>query len=462
MNTHREESGSLLLMALFLILGVGAMLAATVNLSGVETLETIESTQGERALFLAESGLERAKYALHVNLCATTGLTLPLSGQLASSESYAVNITSLGNNQFQLDATGSAKTAQRRTREVVSCSVQGVWGTGLIGCNGVTMGGTVLTYGLDSDTGQTNLNNGDVRTINPNAPISLSGHVNVHGSVYATGAGSNLSIGGSSVVYGDAHITGTITGASSINGVKSANELATTTAADCDPLNVTSLVSSKMSAYLTSKYGGHLPTVTNYAPAHNTTTTINTATDYYVSAYDLSASHAAVTLQGPGSGGTRNFNIYIVGGGGFTISNQSSLSLTNGANVTLYMAGGGSFSVKGTLYIDPTSSLTVYTTGPVDLEAQGNAGNVADAFRIYSSSNGSVGLGGGSSLTCAVYAPLATVTMLGNSTLIGAMRGYVITKDNGTPNFYYDEDLRDLTEGGKGVISTVSWSEQYQ
>ncbi|MBF0152934.1 MAG: hypothetical protein HQL64_04245 [Magnetococcales bacterium] len=460
MNAHTKESGSLLLVALFLILGIGAMLAATVNISGVETLETIEGTQGGRAVFLAESGLEKAKYYLHTNLCSTTGVSLPVTGQLATGESFSVSMTGLGNNQFQLDATGTAKTAQRRMREVVSCTIQGIWGTGLIGCNGVAMGGTVLTSAIDSDTGQTNLNNGDVRTINPNAPITLSGNVNLHGDAITTGAGSNLTVAGSSRVYGDANVTGTIIG-TAIDGAKNAGMMATTTAADCDPLNVTTLVSGKMTSYISSKYGGNPPVATSYAPAHNSTITVNTATDYYVSAFDLSASHVDMTLQGPGGAGTRNFNIYVTGGGAFTISNQSSLTLTGGANVTVYMAGGGTFDIKGTLYIDPVSSLTVYTTGGIDLEAQGNAGNVADHFRLYSSTSGAVSLGGGASLASVVYAPLSTVTMLGNSTLIGAMRGYVITKDNGTPNFFYDQDLQELTEGGKGVVTTASWQELF-
>ncbi|MBF0425531.1 MAG: hypothetical protein HQL66_06905 [Magnetococcales bacterium] len=459
MNAHARESGSLLLVALFLILGIGAMVAAAVRMAGVETLKTIEATQGGRALFLAESGLEKTKYLLGNHLCDLAGMTLPVTDQLATGESFSVNMISLGNHQFQLDATGTAKTAQRKVREVVSCTLKGMWGTGLIGCQGVTMGGTVVTDAIDSDTGQTNLNNGDVRTINPGAPIILSGNVNLHGDAMTTGAGSNLSVSGSSRIYGDAHVTGTISG-TSIDGTKNSGMNATTTAADCDPLNVTALVSGNLTAYLSSKYGGSLPVATHYAPAHNTSVTVNTATDYYVNAFDLSNNHVTMNLQGPGTG-TRNFNIYVTNGGAFTIANTSSLNLTNGANLTIYMAGGGDFDIKGTLYIDSTSSLTLYTTGNVDLEAQGYAGNLAENFKIYSSGSGTVGLGGGASLSSVVYAPMANVTMLGNSILIGALRGRIISKDNGTPDFYYDEDLKDSTEGGKGFITGISWQELY-
>ncbi|MBF0321497.1 MAG: hypothetical protein HQL62_00895 [Magnetococcales bacterium] len=60
-----------------------------------------------------------------------------------------------------------------------------------------------------------------------------------------------------------------------------------------------------------------------------------------------------------------------------------------------------------------------------------------------------------------VYAPLAAVNMLGNSTLIGGMWGRVISKDQGTPNFFYDEDLKDIPDGSKGVIAVGAWQELY-
>ncbi len=451
-NKRSCESGSLLLVALFLILGVGALVAAVARMAGVDALETLDASQGGRALFLAESGLENAIYRLRANQCATTELTLPVTGQLGSDDSFSVGMTSLGSNQFQLDATGVFRSAQRKVRKVVTCTVQGMWDTGIIGCQGITLNGNVAINSRNSSTGQTNLGHGDVQTINSAAPIQLTGNVELHGDAETTGAGSNLILTGNSTVYADAEVTGSISlqPNTSIHGAHHANQSATTTAADCDPLGVVSYVS------------GHLASPPVGTPADYSWSgngTFSAAATYYATSFSLGANRT-MNMTGPG-----NYVIYVTGGGNLGIAGNAILNVTNGANLTVYMAGGGTFSIggNGVLNLLNGSTLTLYTTGPfahtigICLNA-----SLATHFRIYSSYSGATALrlGGNAQLNGVIYAPLASVQMGGNPGVIGAVRGASIT-NNGNVYFDYDEALDDLDEGSKATIDVVSWAELF-
>ncbi|MBF0152935.1 MAG: hypothetical protein HQL64_04250 [Magnetococcales bacterium] len=449
-----EESGSLLLIALFLILGIGAMLAAAVNLSGVDTLETIEATQGGRALFLAESGLENAKYQLKNNLCTATGLTLPVTGQLAVGENFSVNVTSLGNNQFRLDATGTAKTAQRQMREVVSCTVQGMWSAGIIGCQGISLNGNVHIDSVDTSVSSvTLLGNGDIQTLNPAAPITLTGNVELHGDAKTTGSGSNLSLTGNSVVYANANVTGSISlqPNTQIQGTSSSGQTATTTAADCDPLGVTSYVSTHLASAV--------PVGTPAAYSWSGNGSFTAASTYYATSFSLGANRT-MNMTGPG-----NFVIYVTGGGSLSIAGNAVLNVSGGAHLTVYMSGGGTFGIggNGVLNLLNNSTLTLYTTGPVDVQGNGlaNAG-LPTNFRIYDSYSGaaSLRLGGNAQLNGVIYAPLMPISMGGNPGVIGAVRGASIS-NNGNVEFNYDESLGLLSEGGKGVVAISSWQELF-
>ncbi|MBF0177128.1 MAG: hypothetical protein HQL63_09830 [Magnetococcales bacterium] len=454
MVPHTKESGSLLMVALFLILGIGALVAAMARMSGVETLETIEVIHGGRALFLAESGMENAKYRLVAQSCSLVGLTLPVTGQLAVGESFSVGITSLGNNQFQFDATGTMGSSQRKIREMVTCTVQGMWDAGIVGCQGINLNGNVHINSVNSSVSMANLlGHGHIRTIHANAPITLNGNVEEHGNVTTTGSGSNLNLVGNSTVYADAKVTGTISlqPNTHILGSSSSGVAATTTSADCDPLGVTALVSGQLSAAVPAG------TATAYSWTGNGA--FVAAVTYYATSFSL-GSNRTMNMVGPG-----NYVIYVTGGGNLSIAGNAVFNVTNGANLTIYMSGGGTFSVggNGVLNLLNGSTLTLYTTGPVDIQGNGlaNAG-LPIHFRIYDSYSGATALrlGGNAQLNGVIYAPLMPISMGGNPGVIGAVRGASIS-NNGNVAFNYDEALGLLDEGGKSVVTMGSWQELY-
>ncbi len=422
-SQHRNhpEAGSLLVLALFLIVGIGALVSAGAHLAGSTTEATVDDLDATRALYGAESGLEQTKYHLQAQGCSLAALTLPLTGSLASGQAWSVAVDLLEDGTLRLTATGSSGPAQRVVEERIACQGGSPWNGGIVGCEGVAINGNVYIDSGSGTTGIFNLGHGDIRTINPAAHIDLIGGVEVHGQAITSGAGSNLAVGASSIIHADATVTGSISNNGSILGAQLSGQAPTTTAADCDPLDVQALVAANQPGGQPSSLSLSGSSTYNYLAPQT----------FHVDAFSLGGS-VTVNLHGPGE-----YVSFVAAGGPFEIGGSASLNLLNGA------------------------TLRVYLTGPMDLGGTGvvNPGSAQD-LRVYSSGVGEIEVHGTAEFRGAIYAPLAEVDLQGTDNIIGAVRGGHV-ESGGTGEFYFDEDLKQIAENGPLVLQTVAWEELF-
>jgi len=94
-------------------------------------------------------------------------------------------------------------------------------------------------------------------------------------------------------------------------------------------------------------------------------------------------------------------------------------------------------------------TLTIYITGNISIAGGGivNQGPPTDLIIYSSASKGSnVAISGNSDLDAVLYAPLSTVSVAGNSAIMGKVRGMTVT-GSGNAGFHYDEATDNLLLG---------------
>ena len=430
MENRNSEKGSLLITSIMVIVVVGAAAAVLTHMSARSSIDSVEASQATKAMYMAETGLEVAKYELKAAQCIVADMNLPLDDS-DSNGSFSVSIADIGNDQFQFDAVGSGtKSGQRTLREVVTCAPVSVWSAGLISCENLTVNGNANFNSYNSTTGATELGNGNVQTTNADATVTLSGNANIRGNLANTGANGGVSLAGNAKIYGEAYSTGTIN--TSSNGwveLPLPLQSATTSSSDCDPLGAAAVVSNNQPAgspigFSLSGNGTLTRTIDEWNASEN---------GGHFSSFSIGANRI-LQLDGPG-----DFVIYVANSGSFSIAGNGQLQLLNGAKLTIYLTGTMALAGNG------ISNSSV----PADLQ-------------IYSGSANSFQVTGNGGLVATIYAPLSAVTIAGNGTIDGGVRGRTVT-NSGNGAFTYDEALASLElEVGTIVIGpTISWEEIY-
>lgn len=153
----------------------------------------------------------------------------------------------------------------------------------------------------------------------------------------------------------------------------------------------------------------------------------------------------------------RTPGIVLAGNQTLTILGDVTLVLTSGS-------GASAISVTGNaeILIAENSSLTVYVEGDVRIGGRGLANpNVRPLSCLLFGTNASaagqtIHLAGNGSLTAAVYAPNAAVTINGNGNIMGGVVAQSITL-TGNAAFHFDESLKDFTDGMP--FGVMSWRE---
>ena len=143
-------------------------------------------------------------------------------------------------------------------------------------------------------------------------------------------------------------------------------------------------------------------------------------------------------------------------------------------NVTLYLeatAGNPAITISGNggLVIDPGASLIIYTAGEIKIAGNGvlNGGSTAAVanqpinFQLWGTSTSTttkqaVEIKGNGVLSGVVYAPNASVTIVGNGDVMGSVVANDI-KVTGEANFHYDESLGNF--GGGNPFRVTRWDE---
>jgi type IV pilus assembly protein PilX len=456
-NPGSDEKGIALIMALVLLVIISGIGIFGINTSVVEGWRSANYLSAKQAYFAAEAGVEDGISRLVSGNVSDTGSTTSTTWNNSSTYSSSSSLfsnwinasntsnsftikhrvvgspsvvaTSSGSPQYVIRSTGTSGNASRTIEAAIVLTTSSPFSSGMIGCQTVTIhgSGAVDSYNSASGSyasqathtdaqGNTYANgNGGVTTTDSNGQVTLSGSsVDIHGSVSATGSSPFGII--------------TENGGPQVYGTKTQNAPTTT----CDPLNVSTLVSGKMPS--------GSPTAVNLG--HNDSTTVTAATT-------ATSSSTATTIT------TGNFSL-----GNNAIYRIAKPAGTGPFYVTMIVKGDIDIGSTAQLQIDSGVNVTIYTTGNVSIGGQGvaNSNSAPSSLLIYSSSTDSsprgVKVTGGSNFIGAIYAPLAEVSLSGNSAFYGAMRGKNVD-NGGTAGFHYDENLANLSGGSITGYTTI-------
>ena len=169
----------------------------------------------------------------------------------------------------------------------------------------------------------------------------------------------------------------------------------------------------------------------------------------------------------PASGTVSNVNYkYLLGAGNYQISQlklQASETMLVTGNTTLYVTSEIDIAGSGKIEIAPGATLQLYMAGAVTkIAGNGIANNgVATSFSYWGlPSNTQVSLSGNASLAGTVYAPQALLTLGGGGSNTSDFMGAAVAnsiKLNGHFHFHYDESLK--IHGPKRGYIITSWAE---
>jgi Tfp pilus assembly protein PilX len=440
MKKHRfpisNEKGIALVMALVLLIIISGIGIFGINTSVVEMWRSSNYLSTKQAYYAAEAGIEdgisRLVAGTVSDSSSTTSTTWNNANTYSSASSLftnwinssntsnsftiehrvignpAVVATTSGKPHYRIRSIGTSGNATRTIEAVIMLTTSSPFSTGMVGCDSVTVHGSGAVDSYNSANGsyasqatqtdaQGNLyanNNGGVTTTNANGRITLSGSsVDIHGNVASTGPAPF----GIITENGDPQTYGTET-----------QHAATSS---CDPVNVTNLVNSMVTGGGAAISGNGSFT----APG-----TIN------VTNFSLGSQEVYRITKPAGAG---PFAVTMLVSGDFSIGSQAQLQIDAGVNVTIYSKGNVSIGGQGVANGNNTpSSLLIYSSS------------------TDTSSNGGISVTGGSNFYGAIYAPLSSTKLTGNTAFYGAIRG--LTVDNGgTAGFHYDEQLGNLSGG---------------
>jgi hypothetical protein len=161
--------------------------------------------------------------------------------------------------------------------------------------------------------------------------------------------------------------------------------------------------------------------------------------------------------------------VNMTGNAGNQLIIDNEASTGAGYNVILRVTTSAGVQTAGSagVQIAPNSKLAIYTDFDVDItgDSTGNGGvdnqsGQATGLQIWgtatSASTQSIKIAGNGTLSAIVYAPNASVTLVGNGEVYGAMVGKTVHV-TGNANFHYDESL--AAYGGNNPFKVASWRE---
>jgi hypothetical protein len=390
---------------------VAAMAAAIVSLLGTNTMHSVNYMQSQQALFLAESGVQRALLALNKSNWTGWSGTDPktIQATLSGYGDYDVSVANLTAGTPEITATGyipSRAASQQAKRVVYTRAVRGnlvgkysAYGGGSGGGSSiaVSLGGGAYTDSYDASIGRYNVNgnigqNGDVGT---NADITVSGGAHIGGDAITGPAGS---------FNNQSAVSGSIT--------HDANVILPPVVV---PSSLTSLTSS-----------GRINSSTSIASGN-----------YKYNQFTLSSSDT-VTITGPA-------NIYL--------TDNTSIKMTGSSQIVISSAS--------------TGPVVIYADGNISAGGQGitNSTYLPSNFQVYGSNSTSqtIKLTGGVEYYGMVYAPHGGLTMSGITNLYGAFFGDTVTMTGGGA-LHLDQSLTTVTNLPSFVPSSYApgdWKEIY-
>jgi Tfp pilus assembly protein PilX len=502
----RKEKGMALILSL-LILVLLTLLAVT----GLQTSIVEEQISGNqklaaRALFAAEQGVSEALEDLFDGTISDTGSESSttwnavgsVSGtgysaayvvrHLAAAGATVANVNDDGRTYFAIDSIGNASESARRMLQVAVAMEMGGESNvaGLIGCQGITAKGNVVTSSYSSSGQASDGDRGDVATTDEYAFMYLDGSsdFDIVGEVRSTGA---LYLGSDSLVrrdalaplrittqsnahiYGSASTNGNFDGRSgSVSGdINQGNSVVpdpVVAVKPCDPLDIDSIFDDAVGIKTANDNSGiGRCSGCSYTGNPGNLGTPGGASDYYFSSFTLDGEET-VTIRG-------DVRIYIENN--FTMKSKPELILNDGASLTIYLD-------SGRFWMDSEAKAN---HDPDDDVSSCNPGGCPGKLTVYSKTSNSkkddknwrddepdvwddsqdiagVKIDSNSEFYGMIYAPRAHVVLYSNSEIYGSVRGIFVTTDSNL-DFFYDEDLDSLWGGLPTDYQLVYWTEIY-
>lgn len=395
---------------------VTAMIVGTgiVLLGSLDRIETNKRLHREQAFYLAEAGINLARYDLK------NAIPLPTDPQTVNSGTWTGTfvLSETGTDTITVTSTGTVKRITETTRLIVTNFAGGPFANGIFGNVSLTVENNSVMDGYDSRLG----------------PYSAT---NVDSNQGDAGSNLYISVSNNGLINGDATVSApppAINGVQWITGNKTYNTPLTTLPPVIIPSDLTGLPYLAGNTSWISPPGSYTLSGT---PANSELTITGTATisggDFRFSKITVS-NNATLNITG-------NFRFYITNGG-LMLSNNSQTNL--GA------------TVLGEIYAD-TSIVTLENNS--SLNYPGDPTHLG----IYITSTQTQHIENNAFISAVIYAPRAPVIVKNNGGFFGTIAAYSVLLDQNAKT-HYDIALRKNHPpgfdpgGGTPVITFVSWT----
>jgi hypothetical protein len=484
----RSRRGSVLLVALIFAFVIALALTSYMKMASSATSTSQRAFLANDSMNVTEAGIEdmlwtcnKASDAANSGTASTDTIWSGAGWTLSGNDAYKV--TPASNFSLSQNATGTVKvyvqnynstgipTPTAIAKSIVTPS-QGpavikmvvvdlvrssFFSTGLVAKDGITFSGnnaTVDSYNSNPQNTTPSPNytynttdapqhaNGSIATTNVNA-IAAVGNANIYGYVSVGSSNSTaIQMNSNGVISGNlAATTGRDDTRITTNFTESLPDVTTP---NITPWNV--YYETGHNNYITGAGNCQLPD--NSDIGHNGVTVNGVTTYYYTVQY--------INLTGNSS------NVLTIKAGYNVVIKVTG---TNSGNaVGTYGSGGIVISPKDATH--SAATLAIYTSGNIDIsgDSSGHGGvsnsGAAANFQIWGTGTAGGGqtvkVSGNGSLAATVYAPNATVSIVGNGNVFGAVVGDIINVA-GEANFHYDESLANL--GGSNPFKISKWRE---
>jgi hypothetical protein len=396
----KARRGSALILALVVTI-IGAGMAATaLTISAYQSKTTSRESTRERALTVAESGLDDVIYRLNSYTGFGTVSLSTVTGTIGR-DTYTVTITPTfvgGGGTYTLRASSTRDHEKRGIQAIVTPTMATMFDYGLFADGFYTQSGASVSDSYRSSLGTYASQATNYDAVHGEYYARTNGHIGANGSITVSGQVAN---------YGNANPGPGQTYSSSGGAYTSGSTTPASTATVLPPLLP------------------YLPPIVSsgdFQPASDTT--LNSGT-YRFNKITLSGSTDLIF----------NGNVTIYVDGDVSISGQSTLNMLANSKVKI-IQGAGSFTLSGGGLV--------------------NTSQTPNNFSLVSHSTASVTFSGGTNFYGTVYAPKAQFSASGNVEYYGAFVAKTMNISGGA-RFHRDEDV--LNDAVPGTYRIRSWIE---